>query len=284
MRALKRLCLLLALVLSCAGCAKTEERAQEVRLLFLNVGKADAAILSVDDRRYLIDAGDEEDWPVLAAAFESAGVQALQGVFLSHAHKDHAGGLVPLAQSDIEVEAWYAPALYTLKKNRRHPMAAAAALRGDEVHFLESGAQIDLGGGCKLQALAPLELDEKEENNNSLVLRLTTPYGGALFTGDMLLDEEEALLQSGADLSCDVIKIAHHGGGDATSRQLIEAAGPEYALISTSTAERAETPAPRVISLLQEQGAQTFVTQDHAAGVEFVFSAAGISAAGVSQA
>ncbi len=52
--------------------------------------------------------------------------------------------------------------------------------------------------------LAPSEPASDKDNNNSLVMMLESADGRVLLAGDMELPEEEILLGSGADLSCDV--------------------------------------------------------------------------------
>ena len=49
------------------------------------------------------------------------------------------------------------------------------------------------------------------------------------------LSFHERLLESGADISCDVLKVCNHGNKDATSKEFAEAASPLIAVISTDT-------------------------------------------------
>ena len=89
-----------------------------------------------------------------------------------------------------------------------------------------------------------------------------------LLMGDTELAGEQALLRAHPDLpSCQVLKVAHHGGGDATSKALLTLVKPQVAVISTSTAEREDTPAPTVLQRLLKAGADVAVTQDGGAGV-----------------
>jgi hypothetical protein len=113
--------------------------------------------------------------------------------------------------------------------------------------------------------LAPIQKSEDEENDNSLVLMLETPDGCALFAGDMELPEEADLIASGADLSCDILKVANHGDGDATGAEFARAAAPQVALISTDAFEKPGTPDPEVVARLQGAGSAVYVTQDASA-------------------
>lgn len=255
----KWLLVLLVLALMLPGAARAEEA---VSLTAISVGKGDALLLEVGAQRYLIDTGRPWAWGRLASALSELGVKELDGVILTHTDKDHAGGLLPLAQSDVQVGAWYAASLYAApKKQEKHPMVVAAALRGQQVKFLNAGDEIPCDGGT-IAVLAPLALDAEVENNNSLVLRVQTAQGALLLTGDMEFDEEAQLLATGQSLAADVLKVPHHGEDDATGAALVRAVSPKLAVICTDTEEEPDTPDPVVLATLEQAGADVVVTQD----------------------
>lgn len=261
----RKLSMLLLLTLTLGGCASA--RASEPMTLFaVNVGKADALLLHSGKDVYLIDTGTEESWGALSRALKMLNVTHLTGVIATHADKDHIGGLPMLAASSVEVDAWYASA-YSAKYDRdEHPAALAAASRAESVRWLSMGETLALDGGS-ITVLGPVSASD-EENDNSLVLLCETEAGRMLLMGDAELAEERELLAAWPDLPrCQVLKVGHHGGDDATSSALLKVIQPDAAIISTSTAERAETPSAAVLSRLAAIGAQTAVTQDGGAGV-----------------
>ncbi len=261
------LCLALALLLF-TGAALAEspyEKAEKPLTLFaVNVGKGDALLLNCGAETYLIDTGLAEHWGELSRALTALQVSRLTGVILTHTDKDHAGGLTALASSSIRVDGWYAPEFFTGKESK-HPLAEAAALRGERVTFLQIGDELPLGTG-RLTVIGPRS-EHKEENDNSLVLAAEAGGGRMLLTGDMEFPEEEELLEAGLIPECDVLKVANHGDGDATSPELIRTVKPKIAVISTSSAEAPDTPDSRVVSQLKSSGAQVFITQDALSGV-----------------
>ena len=234
----------------------------EVRLIALNIGKADCMLLLWEDRAYLIDAGWEQTYPALEAALEQCGVTHLNGVFLTHCHKDHTGGLMPLAQSGVAVDAWYAARIYYDVKEDKHPAQLAAAVRGQEVVWLEAGDEIDAGGGAAFRILGPLTVNETNENNNSLVMRFSSPQGSILLAGDMKEDEEYELLSANAFSAADVLKVGHHGDNKATTQDMLRIVRPKASLILTSTQEEHDTPAPATLSRLAAVGSRVYVSQD----------------------
>lgn len=242
------------------GCALAEN---PVTLHAVNVGKADALILQCGESAYLIDTGTSESWGSLSCALKINGIDHLDGVILTHTDKDHGGGAWALAQSSIEIDAWYASQWYT-RKEKNHPGINAAALRDQEVQWLAAGMTLQLDGGT-ITVLGPVYEDPDKENNNSLVLLVEAGGGRMLLAGDMEFPEEEHLLNSGVIPTCDVLKVGNHGESDATSKALIDAVQPKIAVISTNTEEEPDTPALRVLQLLKD--AQVYQTQDSDAGV-----------------
>ena len=196
-----------------------------------------------------------------------SGVTHLDGVFLSHCDRDHYGGLQALAQSDIQVDAWYAAAIYYDIPSAGHPMIAAAALRGQEVSWLRAGDEIRISDQAAFRVIGPLTQDTQNENNNSLILHVQTADGSILLTGDMKLDEEYALLEAGVVPACDVLKIPFHGDNSATSDSFLQAVSPKAALICTATREEPDTPARSLLKSLARLDIPYAVTQDYTRGV-----------------
>jgi competence protein ComEC len=270
----KKLALWVAGLMLLAGCASAP--AEEARLLFIDVGKGDAVLVMAEQGNYLIDAGPKDAFSSVAAALDHYGVKKLDGVFMTHSDKDHSGGLKPLAQSGVEISAWYAAALYNPDGGEDGPpVQSAARLRGQQPVYLSAG---DTAG--PFTVLGPTTRD-KDDDNNSLVLMLVTPGGRALLTGDMKFDEEEELLQSGVSLKCDLIKIAHHGNSDATSDALIDASSPRVAVVSTDSGERPELPDPRIVRMLEGKGIPLYSTWKSGGGVLATLSGAGARAEAV---
>ena len=258
--------LLLAAVAS--GCAQPGITAAEdtapssgLVLTALNIGKADCLLLQWRGHAFLIDAGYEQNAPLVAAMLAHYGVTRLNGVFLTHCHKDHYGGLAALAKSKIAVDAWYAAALYHDVETNQHPAALAAAMRGEAPVYLRSGDIISAGDDGAFTVLGPVDVNEDNENNNSLVLRFACPDGSILLAGDMKEDEEYDLLHANAFEKSDVLKVGHHGDGGATTLALLRAVQPAAAVISTSSREEYDTPSWNTLARLSAAGAQVYVTE-----------------------
>lgn len=259
------LALVLAAVLLLAGaCARAEET---VQALFINVGKADAALFLLGDQRFLVDTGTKDSYDQLERVLTAYGVTRLSGVVITHTDKDHVGGLKKLLKSDIAVDRVYAGTLHSEKSLEDHPVYEAAEKYDAPLTWLSAGETVALADGCAFHVLGPLSQDDEEENNNSLVLLLTTPQGDMLLTGDMELAEESELIEAGLISPAAVLKVAHHGNEDATGWQFVLLARPQWAVISTSSVEKPETPSSKVLSRLKDVKANVAVTQDAEVGI-----------------
>ena len=260
------LSLLMSLVSGIGMGTATETETQELSLYAINVRKADALLLRSGETTYLIDTGTEDGWPALYKVLKKEGITRLTGVILTHTDKDHVGGFALLVESDIEIENVYASAYYNKKKESKHPAVKALKGTDQQVVFLSGGDSLPLDGGT-LDVLGPLVKNEEAENCNSLVMLATGGGGTMLLTGDMEFPEEESLLAAGLFSPVDVLKVGNHGEGDATGAAFIDAVQPKVAVISTNSDDEPDTPANRVMKLLNKYNVTVYLTQDSEDGV-----------------
>lgn len=240
----------------------------EVRMFAVNVGKGDAIIIQAGDYTCMIDAGKKKKQENIEAAFEQLGIEALDAIFLTHTDDDHAGGLKWLRDSDMEIRAIYASAFFPESTLKKHQAVKTADALGLEVQWLTAGAMIPLGdSGAVFHVLAPEYEIPGNEDDNSLVMMLDSPDGRILLAGDMEIAQESVLLNAGYDLHCNVLKVANHADSDTTSQAFLNACGAEIAVISTSTAEKEDTPDPGVVRRLQNTGYDVYITQDCSGGI-----------------
>ena len=238
-----------------------------VSALFINVGKADAALFFLGDRRVLIDTGTKDSYEQLRRVLDVYETTHLDAVIITHTDKDHAGGLKKLLKGGMSVGTLYAGTLHSETDPDDHRVIEVSEKYELPVTWLSAGDVIDLGDGVRFDVLGPLSVDMDNENNNSLVLRLTTPEGSMLLTGDMELDEEAELIDAGLFGPADVLKVPHHGEDDATSRLFALMVQAQWAVISTNTLEEPDTPDSKILRYLMEARSGVAVTQDAEVGI-----------------
>jgi competence protein ComEC len=221
---------------------------------FLDVGQADAAVIRVDGRTYVVDVG--EDGSKVANYIAGEGWD-IDGVFLSHPHSDHAGGLGELAEA-CEIGAVYVPAGWFDLADSESIVLESKAIADAGVRWIElsPGDEVELSKRATMTVLDPGSATGDALNDTSLVLLLGYGDADALFTGD-------AEVEAGPDI--DVLKVAHHGSKDATDRKLVEALMPEVAVISVGKDNPYGHPDGRVIELIEETGGKVYRTDESGA-------------------
>ena len=245
---------------------------QNFTILFVNVGKADAAILRIKDVTVLIDTGSAESAPQLIAALNALGVARIDAVLITHSHSDHLGGLDALS-ANYQIPMVYSPFYSEADKNG----IGKIVKRAEKLHLphkeLLAGDVVPITSDVSFTVLGPLSLNEADDNDNSLVLQFTYGTKTFLFAGDMQFAEEQAIIDSGASLKSDVLKVGNHGNPDATSDNFGALVSPAFAVISTDTSVDADSANPRVYAALPN--AIIEVTQDFPLGVLLTLDSSG---------
>jgi len=246
-------------------------------ILFVNVGKADAAILRFGDTAVLIDTGSAESAPQLIAGLNALGIEQISAVFITHSHSDHLGGLDALS-ANYRIPMVYSPFYSETDKNGTGKIVKRAEKLALPHQELMAGDAVTITEEVSFTVLGPLSLNEADDNDNSLVLRFD--YGGKsfLFVGDMQFTEEQEIIQSGVNLKSDVLKVGNHGNPDATGDDFAALVSPAFAVISTNTTEDADSANPRVYAALPD--AEIVVTQDFPLGVLLTLDDSGSIALG----
>ncbi len=232
--------------------------------MFINVDRADAMIVSLDGKNYMIDTGEEETAYRLLAALNYMGIEKLDGLILTHTHSDHIGGAKLLIENTA-VDKLYSASISENKDNGENKIDNIAQKYSLEQVKLNAGDKITVHDGLSFDVLAPLVYNADDDNDNSLVLKLNVNGKKILFSGDMQFAEERTLLNKGVRLKADVLKVGNHGNKDATSEQFANAVSPDYAIITTNTDIDTDSANQRVKKALSM--ADIMITGDYGLGL-----------------
>lgn len=245
---------------------------EDFLVIFINAGKADAALVQVENKDYLIDTGKKESVDAIKAALESQEVTQLDGVFLTHTHGDHIGGLKKLSKV-YPIQKVYSAEISMNDTNGTNRIDSLVTELGLNQTKLVASDKVQITDQVAFEVLGPITYDPNDDNDNSLVLRLSINNKVFLFAGDMQFAEEKSLLFDGVDLKADVLKVGNHGNPDATSADFARAVSPEIAVISTDTSVKKNSASKRVQELFQES--QLYLTQDFNLGIKITISEEG---------
>lgn len=212
------------------------------------MGQADAALVLCDDKSMLIDGGNAEDSNLIYTYLKNLGISYLDYVICTHAHEDHVGGLSGALNYATAGTAYCPVTTYTSKVFRN--FKACLDKQSVSITVPTHGDTFPLGS-ADCQVLGPIHASD-EPNNTSIVLKIEYGQTSFLFTGDAETEEEHDILDAGYDISCDVLKVGHHGSDTSTSYQWLREADPEYAVISVGQGNSYGHPTENTLSKLRD--------------------------------
>ena len=200
----------------------------------LDVGKGDAVLFRCPTgSTYLLDTGEAkaaEGASGLVSKLDRLGVHRLDGVVLTHSDDDHVGGTAAVVRAFAVAEI-----TYPCPAGAEPPMPellAEAAAHGVPSRCVVAGMEALPGCADRSTILWPPPFAIAHHNGASLVFRLAWRGRSFVFTGDLEAEQEQALLDAGADLGADVLKLAHHGGAKSSSPAFLAAVRPSIAIVS----------------------------------------------------
>ncbi|MDP4146078.1 MAG: ComEC/Rec2 family competence protein [Bacillota bacterium] len=197
---------------------------------YIDVGQGDSELIQINNKNLLIDAGTTESQQKIVSYLKKAGVNKLDYVITTHPHEDHIGGMSKVI-NNFDVENFYAPKVTTNTKTFSD-MIKALKNKNLKIISAKAGEKLNLGQHVQCDILAPNSTKYDNLNNYSVVVKISFGNTKFLFMGDAEQESEKEMLEAGYDLSCDVLKVGHHGSKTATSPSFLTEAHPKIAVIS----------------------------------------------------
>ncbi len=248
---------LLALLLACAlltGCAAAE--GENLTAVFYDVGKADAMLLYADGAAILIDTGLNKSGKQIVADLSARGVERLDLLIITHFDNDHVGGADSVL-AGIPVDRVLEP-VYEKESKQVAQYREALDAAGLTAEGLTENLSLEIGPlRLEIDVANEAFYGEDEENDFSLVVRLTHGSVRFLFAGDVENPRLEELLNEG-DLKSDVLKVPYHGKYERMNAPFLAAISPKIAVITSSDKEPEDE---RTLQTLQEIGAKILLTR-----------------------
>ncbi len=218
----------------------------------IDVGEADCFLVKQGDTACLIDGGEADDADNIVTYLHTHGVERLDGIVISHPHIDHIGGLQRVIEAYEVNTVYYAAVPKELQELTplHERLYDASVRRGTAWIDVGEGGTVSLGEAT--MEFYPVTVDVKDVNEYSLMVRVSFDESQVLFTGDAGSKAHRAVLDSGADIRADVIKMAHHGAYYATNEAFLKAVGAQAALISCGVENEYGHPDKRTLELLEK--------------------------------
>jgi len=192
----------------------------------------------------------------------SRGLDRVDYILATHADADHIDGLNDVA------------------RNFKVRGAIVARTPADDPEYFRFAETMKANGvpiykvgtadGLRFGAMAadvlwpPVIADDNapSRNNDGLVLRIRYGERTLLFAADIEKEAEAAVLNEGAALRSDVIKIAHHGSKTSSTAAFVDATKARLAIISVGRNSMFGHPNKEVVERWRASGAEVMTTGD----------------------
>jgi competence protein ComEC len=211
----------------------------EARLAVLDVGQGLASVIRTRSTTIVYDTGPRyrsgfnTGSAVLIPYLKAHGINKIDLLVLSHPDIDHRGG------ADSLIEGISIDTLLSSYPVRKGAFRQVRCERGMRWRFDSLVAEV----------YSPAENFGNSENNNSCVLKLSTPSARILLTADIEQETEAELVSRyGRQLESDILLVPHHGSKTSSSPGFLDAVAPGYAVISSGYRNRFGFPHASVVA------------------------------------
>ena len=218
---------------------------------YIDVGQGDSIFIKLGDCDILIDGGTSSYGSTVNSYLKSQGVDDIELMINTHLDTDHFGGLSAVLSSYKVEDFWRSnyeksnTSITTFKNNVTKeglswtPVATGTIFTHDYLTL----SVLYNGTGAS------------SSNDSSLVIMLQYGELRFLFTGDISSDIENKLVKdSNIDLSCDVLKVAHHGSKYSSSSAFCKATGAKYGVICVGAGNGYGHPTSTAMNNLKSAG------------------------------
>lgn len=209
----------------------------------------------------LIDAGDNEDGPLLVKYIKRLGIRKIDYLIGTHVHEDHIGGMDNIIK-EFEIGEIYIP--YTTNKSKRkfyEDVINEVKQKELSINYKKAGDKFGLGEAkCEIKSIDNSDpASSSKINSTSIVIQMEANNNKYLFMGDAEDNVETNSKITWEDI--DVLKVGHHGSDTSSTEQFINKVLPEMAIISVnSNTNSYGHPSETVIKRLQDKEFEIYRT------------------------
>lgn len=240
----------------------------KLHVFILDIGQGDAILLQLPGGEHvLLDGGPDDRVLQELGRFMPFYDKTIDLVILSHPHADHVNGLVEVLKRYRVRQVMMSGATYHYPGYE----AFLEAIAERHVPVVYAGIKDNRGvlqdyalGPVILDMLFPFESEQGKnfvnQNNGSLVLRVLYGEKSFYFSGDLEIEGETRLVNSGLNLHADFYKAGHHGSHTSSSPALLDRIRPFYGAISCGVNNKFHHPHSETMNHFRERKIRTYRT------------------------
>jgi competence protein ComEC len=217
-------------------------------------------IITQTQKTILIDGGNNSDYDygenVVMPYLLKHGIYSIDYVIISHFDSDHYGGTKFILEN-MKVKNVVIGKQFETSENLEEFLKIIKDKKIN-LNIVEAGDKINIEKNLYFDVLWPdfsNVINTNIINNNSLVCKLNYKNTSILFTGDIGLEAEKALISKYSNeniLKSTILKVAHHGSSSSTTQEFLKIVAPKICLIGVGKNNKFGHPNEEVIKRLED--------------------------------
>ena len=202
-----------------------------MEMTMINVGQGDAILIRapLNSDNILIDTGKPSAYNSLKTYLDAKSIYVMNTLIITHNDNDHSGN-----KTNIQKD-------YVVKQ------------------CIETHQNTIQSSIFTLQDIN--EIQSEDENDSSIVNVMNFNDKQVCLMGDASTKTEEEIIHKYPTLSCDILKLGHHGSSTSSSKQFLDIVRPEIALISSGAYRIYHHPSEETIQKLLKRHIPYFDTK-----------------------
>ncbi|MED9948023.1 MAG: MBL fold metallo-hydrolase [Peptacetobacter hiranonis] len=253
-KSLIKIFLLFLLVIYVNGC--TKEKLFSVHII--DVGQGDSIFIQTpENKRILIDAGDEEAEHTVYSYLKRKGVKKIDVLIATHPDTDHIGSMDYIIDK-FKISHFYMPDAKT-DSEAFYNLLDSCRDKNLKIEYLTKGDVLKIDSSTTMEILSPSTITDKN-NLNSIVSLLNYKGYEFLFTGDAEKENESEILSSCNLPDIEFLKAGHHGSSSSSTDEFIAKLKPDAVAISCGYNNDYGHPHRSVLDTFRENGSVVYRT------------------------
>lgn len=235
-----------------------------LHVYMIDCGQADSFLFEQDGKYALIDAGTRSSGKDVADFINSKGVEKLEFIIGTHPHDDHMGGMYDVLNS-VECDKLFIPDFNAELVTTNWYKKLVAQIKTMQITVIHPKVMdVIYLGDARFEVVGQLDKEQagKNLNNYSTVIKVSFGEMDLLMTGDAEDEVEKAILNSGVDIQCEMLKLGHHGSDSSTCDEFLKEVNPDYGLISCGVGNKYEHPCESTMKKLKKKKVKVYRTDE----------------------
>ena len=233
--------------------------AAQIEFHVIDVGQGDSMLFKLPAGEVvLIDGGPTVAGERVVNYLKRSGVKKIDLLIATHPHEDHIGGLLSVLKSFPVEKIWDSG--HNLGSATQRKFLEGVKKSRAKFEIVSTGHTLKIGD-VLIRVIAPVKRSQKsnDANKSSIIAHISWKSMSFLLTGDAEHKDQKTI---GSYPSSVVLKIAHHGSRNGTTKSLLQKVKPRVAVVSYGADNSYGHPHKEVLKLLEDFKIKLYSTVD----------------------